>query len=62
MTDFAIWQETFGEKNNWRMISYPGLTHLFMPGQKEEGAAAYAREAKVDEKVIQDIARFILSK
>jgi len=61
MTDFAIWQEAFGEKANWRMISYPGLTHLFMPGQKEEGAAAYAREARVDERVIQDMAGFILA-
>ena len=61
MTDFAIWQEAFGEKDNWQMISYPGLTHLFMPGQKEEGAAAYARDANVDERVIQDIAEFILA-
>ena len=61
MTDFAIWQETFGEKNNWQMISYPGLTHLFMPGEKKEGSAAYTREARVDEQVIQDIAGFILA-
>ena len=62
MTDFSIWQEAFGEKGNWRMISYPGLTHLFTPGQKNEGSAAYARNAKVDEVVIQDIAGFILAK
>lgn len=61
MTDFSIWQETFGEKGNWRMISYPGLTHLFMPGQKGEGSAAYARDARMDDQVIQDIAGFILS-
>ena len=61
MTDFSVWQETFGEKGNWQLISYPGLTHLFMPGRKEEGAAAYARDARVDEQVIQDIAGFILS-
>lgn len=62
MTDFAIWQESFGEKAHWQMISYQGLTHLFMPGQKGEGAAAYARDAKVDKQVIQDIAKFILAK
>ena len=61
MTDFSMWQEAFGEKSNWRMISYPGLTHLFMPGLKKEGSTAYAREAKVDEQVIQDIAGFILA-
>ena len=62
MTDFSMWQEAFREKSNWELISYPGLTHLFMPGQKGAGAAAYARDAKVDEQVIQDIAKFILAK
>ena len=57
--DFGIWQEALGEKENWRMILYPGLTHLFMPGEKAEGSAVYAREAKVDENVILDIAAFI---
>ena len=61
MTDFSIWQETFGEKGNWRMISYPGLTHLFMPGLRSEGSAAYARDARMDDQVIQDIAWFILA-
>ena len=61
MTDFCMWQEAFREKANWQLISYPGLTHLFMPGQKEEGSAAYTREARVDEQVIQDIAQFILA-
>ena len=62
MTDFSIWQEAFGEKAHWKMISYPGLTHLFTPGQKNEGPAAYTRDARVDEKVIQDIAGFIRAK
>ena len=41
------------------MISYPGLTHLFMTGLKTEGPAAYAREGKVDAQVLEDIAAFI---
>jgi fermentation-respiration switch protein FrsA (DUF1100 family) len=61
MEDFGIWKDALGEKENWRMISYPGLTHLFMPGLKNEGSTAYAREAKVDEQVIQDISGFILA-
>ena len=61
MADFAIWQEAFGQKANWQLLSYPGLTHLFMSGQKEEGSAAYTREARVDEQVIQDIAGFMLA-
>ena len=58
--DFGIWQDAFGEKESWQLISYPGLTHLFTPGQKTEGSAAYARNEKVDARVIQDIAGFIL--
>lgn len=59
MTDFGIWKDALGEKDNWRMISYPGLTHSFTPGQKTEGAAAYSRSGKVDARVIQDIADFV---
>ena len=59
MEDFAIWKEAFGNKENWRMVSYPGLTHLFMLGEKSEGNAAYARDGKVEANVIRDIARFI---
>lgn len=61
MTDFALWKEAVGEKENWRLISYPGLTHCFVPGQKSEGSAVYARAAKVDEWVLRDIAMFITS-
>ena len=59
MEDFGIWKTAFGEKENWKMISYPGLTHAFVSGEKTEGAAAYMREGKVQEQVILDIASFI---
>ena len=59
MTDFEIWKDAVGGKDNWRMISYPGLTHLFMPGLKAEGSAAYARSGVVDAQVIGDIAEFV---
>ena len=59
MTDFEIWKEALGEKENWRMISYPGLTHVFMAGQKSEGSAAYSRDGRVDAEVIGDIAAFV---
>ena len=61
MEDFAIWQEAVGEKENWQLISYPGLIHAFTQGQKTEGAAAYSRNEKVDPQVIEDIAGFISS-
>ena len=57
--DFDIWKEAVGAKENWKLISYPGLTHIFMTGQKSEGSAAYSRDGKVDAQVIGDIARFI---
>ena len=59
MEDFAIWQEALAGKDNWTMISYPGLTHTFTSGQKTEGAEVYSRKAKVDEQVVEAIAAFI---
>lgn len=41
------------------MISYPGLTHCFVPGKKAEGGAVYTHEENVSDDVIQDIADFI---
>ena len=59
MEDFRIWREALGEKDNWRLVSFPGLTHPFTPGLKAEASAAYAREAHVDAAVIREIADFI---
>ena len=61
MVDFEMWKDALGGLDNWRMITYPGLTHLFMPGAKSEGPAAYSRAGKVREDVIADIASFVLS-
>ena len=61
MEDFGIWKDAVGEKENWHLISYPGLTHPFTAGQKSDGSAAYSREAKMDSAVIDDIADFISS-
>ena len=60
MADFNLWKETFGEKENWTFISYPGLTHVFTHGQKAEGSAVYTRSDNVDEQAIKDIAEFVL--
>ena len=59
MEDFRLWKDAFGNKENWQLISYPGLTHVFMPGRKTEGTAVYAGNGKVQENVILDIASFI---
>ena len=59
MTDFELWKSAFGEKENWTFQSYPGLTHLFMPGKKENANASYLKKQHVDETVIQSIADFV---
>ncbi len=59
MEDFEIWKSAVGDKNNWQMISYPGLTHAFVPGEKTEGSAVYVRAGKVQEEVVLEIASFI---
>lgn len=59
MTDYQLWKDAIGSRDNWRLISYPGLTHTFVPGEKAEGSAVYTREGKIPENVILDIASFI---
>lgn len=59
MEDFEIWRSAVGNKDNWQLISYPGLTHVFVPGEKADGSAVYARAGKVQEDVILEIASFI---
>ncbi len=60
MEDFRLWQEAFGDNPSWQFRSYPGLTHLFMEGSMQDGPAAYLNAGKVDTRVIEDIAAFIL--
>ena len=59
MEDFGIWKDALGEKENWQMISFPGLTHVFTQGLKTEGSAVYSRADRVDAGVIRDIADFV---
>ena len=61
MKDFGIWKEAFGDRENWTMISYPGLIHAMTPGVMNEASLNYTKAEKVDEKVIGDIADFILA-
>ncbi len=59
MEDFALWQEAYGESENWEFITYPGLTHMFMPGEKANGNADYMTAQNVDPQVTADIALFV---
>ena len=53
------WKNAFGDKGNWQLKSYPGLTHPFTAGKKTEGSAAYMKDEKMDAQVILDIAEFV---
>lgn len=59
MEDFSIWKDTYGNESNWSFISYPGLTHLFMPGERDNGSTDYMTPQTVDGQVTADIAKFI---
>ena len=60
MEDYDLWKNAFKDNEQWKFISYPGLTHTFTRGLKTEGSAVYTRNEKVDQQVIDDIAQFIL--
>lgn len=62
MEDFGIWKDTYGNAGNWQFKSYPGLTHMFMAGQKVNGNADYQKVQQVDPAVIGDIAAFVEGK
>ena len=59
MEDFNLWKEAVGDKPNWKLISYPGLVHVFITGEKSEGAAVYMEDEHVASQVISDIAEFV---
>ena len=61
MEDYRLWEDAVGKKSNWKMISYPGLVHAFVSGQREEGSTYYQRDVHVDSQVISDIAEFVSS-
>lgn len=61
MIDFNIWKDKFARSKNWNFQSYSDLNHLFMTGEGMSLPKEYLKPGLVSEKVIQDIARFILN-
>ncbi len=59
--DLSLLKDAVGDRENWTFTTFPGLTHMFVPGKKADGPAAYARDARVDEGVIDAAADFILA-
>ncbi|MCI7814613.1 MAG: alpha/beta hydrolase [Lachnospiraceae bacterium] len=59
MEEFTSWQKIFAEKENAKFVSFPGLTHLFMEGKKENGPSDYEKLQHVSQEVIDQIAEFV---
>jgi pimeloyl-ACP methyl ester carboxylesterase len=57
MKDFNLWKHALASKQNATFISYPGLFHLFMPGEGKP--KDYQITGHISEKVISDIAKWI---
>ena len=59
MREFESWKEIFSEKSNAKFVSFPGLTHLFMEGKKENGSKDYQNIQHVSPQVTDEIAEFM---
>jgi len=59
--DFAGWKRTLGTKKNAKLVTYPTLDHAFTEGGTPPAPSDYERPANVDEKVVKDIADFLLA-
>lgn len=59
--DFQIWQDALGGRSDVRFVTYPGLSHLFMPveGGQKATPATYAVAGHVAEEVVNEIASWI---
>ncbi len=60
MTEYNMWHDAFGDSANWTFNLYPKLNHLMMAGEGAPSNADYSKTGTVDEKVIADIAEFVL--
>ncbi len=61
-TDFKLWEEVLGGRENVTFRDYPGLSHVFMPGSLEHfDSSSYDAPARMDDQVIRDIAGWIHS-
>jgi hypothetical protein len=59
--DFEGWKRALGGRPNARLLEYRSLNHHFMPGSGPPGPEEYAVTNHVDERVVSDVAAFVLS-
>lgn len=57
--DFQSWKTALKNNKSAEFIEYPGLNHLFMKSTGEKNIDEYNTKANVDQKVIDDIAKFL---
>lgn len=59
MDDFQIWKENYEGSDNWKFVSFPGLTHLFTEGRYDDGPASYQGTKHIPDDVTETIAAFV---
>jgi pimeloyl-ACP methyl ester carboxylesterase len=60
MIDFSIWRKEVGNMPNVKMLSFPGLTHLFTPTDADRPSPQdYFLPNNVDEQVILELADWV---
>jgi dienelactone hydrolase len=57
--DFAGWQAALKNSPRTTFHLYPGLSHLFMPAGNPPSMADYAKQSRVDPRVIGDITQWV---
>jgi len=60
MEDFEQWKDALEDKDNVTFKSYEGLNHLMIYGTDTPGPQDYNTPGKVDDRVLEDIASWIL--
>ncbi len=58
--DYELWQQALNKKHKVTFKYYPELNHLFMSGTGKSTPKEYETAGHISEKVIEDMAEFIL--
>ncbi len=59
MAEFDLWSAALANRSDVRLVSYPGLNHLFIAGEGASGPDEYQQPGNVSPDVVRDIADWI---
>ncbi|HSF40989.1 MAG TPA: alpha/beta fold hydrolase [Thermoanaerobaculia bacterium] len=62
MEDFELWRKALADRKDVLFKAYPDLNHLFMEGKGKAAPEEYGRPGHVAQKVVEDVAGWILQK